>query len=131
MIIPYGTDAPIYHFPWATIGLIAGNCVVFGSIVIGFGCGIVMALIADAIIMVFYRQQASSSVSVTQLVGKTGTVNLTIQPGKFGEVTVQHHTQNVARRAKSRNPNETIHQGESVVVMSVSASEFLVKKPEG
>ncbi len=27
MIIPYSTDAPIYHFPWMTIVLIVLNCV--------------------------------------------------------------------------------------------------------
>lgn len=30
MFIPYGTDAPVYHFPFATIGLIVVNVVVFG-----------------------------------------------------------------------------------------------------
>jgi membrane associated rhomboid family serine protease len=30
MIIPWNTDAPIYHFPYATIGLIVANTVAFG-----------------------------------------------------------------------------------------------------
>lgn len=29
MIIPYSTDAPIYHFPWMTIALIVINCLTF------------------------------------------------------------------------------------------------------
>ena len=29
MLLPWNTDAPIYHFPWATIGLIAVNTLVF------------------------------------------------------------------------------------------------------
>ena len=29
MLIPYRTDAPIYHFPYATIGLIAVNVIAF------------------------------------------------------------------------------------------------------
>ena len=29
MIIPYSTDAPIYHFPWMTIALIVVNCLTF------------------------------------------------------------------------------------------------------
>lgn len=29
MIIPYTTDAPVYHFPWATLALIVVNTVVF------------------------------------------------------------------------------------------------------
>lgn len=35
MLIPLGTDAPLYHFPYATIGLIAVNVVCFA--VTGFG----------------------------------------------------------------------------------------------
>ena len=30
VLIPYNTDAPLYHFPYATIGLIAVNVIVFG-----------------------------------------------------------------------------------------------------
>jgi membrane associated rhomboid family serine protease len=29
VLIPYNTDAPIYHFPFVTIGLIVANCIVF------------------------------------------------------------------------------------------------------
>jgi membrane associated rhomboid family serine protease len=32
VLIPYNTDAPLYHFPFATIGLIAVNVVAFGVI---------------------------------------------------------------------------------------------------
>ncbi|HEV3165553.1 MAG TPA: rhomboid family intramembrane serine protease [Isosphaeraceae bacterium] len=28
-VIPWGTDAPIYHFPWATVGLIVATSLVF------------------------------------------------------------------------------------------------------
>lgn len=35
MFIPLGTDAPLYHFPYATIGLIAVNAVCFA--ITGFG----------------------------------------------------------------------------------------------
>lgn len=31
MFIPWNTDAPIYHFPYATIGLIVASTVVFGA----------------------------------------------------------------------------------------------------
>jgi membrane associated rhomboid family serine protease len=29
MLLPWNTDAPIYHFPWATIGLIVVNTLVY------------------------------------------------------------------------------------------------------
>lgn len=35
MILPYSTDAPIYHFPWMTIVLIVVNCVTFGLTAMG------------------------------------------------------------------------------------------------
>lgn len=35
MLIPFGTDAPLYHFPYATIGLIAVNVLCFA--ITGFG----------------------------------------------------------------------------------------------
>ncbi|MGD9646720.1 MAG: rhomboid family intramembrane serine protease [Pirellulales bacterium] len=31
LFFPYGTDAPVYYFPWGTIGLIAVNVVAFGA----------------------------------------------------------------------------------------------------
>ena len=30
LLVPLNTDAPIYHFPWATIGLIVVNVLMFG-----------------------------------------------------------------------------------------------------
>jgi membrane associated rhomboid family serine protease len=35
MIIPWNTDAPIYHFPWATLGLVAANTAVLGWLITG------------------------------------------------------------------------------------------------
>ncbi len=35
MIIPYSTDAPIYYFPWMTIGLIVMNAITFGITLMG------------------------------------------------------------------------------------------------
>ncbi len=35
MIFPWNTDAPIYHFPWASIGLIAVNTAVFLAVLSG------------------------------------------------------------------------------------------------
>lgn len=35
MFIPYGTDAPIYHFPFATIGVIVCNIAIFAACPIG------------------------------------------------------------------------------------------------
>ena len=36
MLIPYGTDAPVYHFPFATIGVIVINTVMFCATGMGY-----------------------------------------------------------------------------------------------
>ncbi len=36
MILPYSTDAPIYHFPWMTIALIVVNCLTFALTGMGY-----------------------------------------------------------------------------------------------
>src|SRR5947208_1720658 len=41
MLIPYTTDASLRYFPWATIGLIAVNAVVFFATGMGDAAGIV------------------------------------------------------------------------------------------
>jgi membrane associated rhomboid family serine protease len=35
MLIPYSTDAPVYHWPWATAGLIIANVVIFAGVMGG------------------------------------------------------------------------------------------------
>lgn len=35
MLIPYGTDAPISHFPWMTLVLIIGNVLTFSMTQMG------------------------------------------------------------------------------------------------
>ena len=35
MLIPWNTDAPLYHAPWATGGLIALNTLIFVGVVVG------------------------------------------------------------------------------------------------
>src|SRR5262245_43514925 len=46
MLFPVQTDAPIYHWPWATLGLIIGN--VFTFVLTGFGHGILAPYFALA-----------------------------------------------------------------------------------
>lgn len=35
MLIPWNTDAPLYHAPWATGGLIVVNATVFAAVFFG------------------------------------------------------------------------------------------------
>ena len=40
LLVPYGTDAPVYHFPYATIGLIVANTLMFICFCQDLGSGI-------------------------------------------------------------------------------------------
>lgn len=98
------------------------------SIAIGLVFGFIIAATADFIIVLFYRQQISSTFSIENLAGKLGTVKLTIQPGQFGEVAVYYRGNNITRRAKCQDAEESVEQGELVKLILADASGFIVKK---
>jgi len=111
-----GAIARAYGLPhgWALIAALAVGCIV-GSI-------------ADFIITLFFRQQASSLISADQLVGRAGAVTLTIPPDSYGEVTVEFAGQSFSRRARSENAATSIRAGERVEILTASSSEFMVRK---
>lgn len=47
MLIPYNTDAPIYHFPYGTIGIIVTNVLIFFAAVMNFESAWVDYLVLD------------------------------------------------------------------------------------
>lgn len=98
------------------------------SMAIGLAAGFIIASIADFIIMLFFKQQASSSFSIQNLNGLEGIVTLTIQPNQYGEVSVHYQGNNITRRAKCSNPNESIPQGDAVIVEIADISGFIVKR---
>ena len=100
------------------------------SIVTGLVLGLIVGFVADFIIVLFYRQQTTSSFSVGKLAGKTGTVALPILKGKFGEVTVNYKGNSITRRAKNTDAEEEIGQGTLVEIVTADASGFIVKKQQ-
>ena len=96
------------------------------SLVIALAFGLLIAVVADAIIGLFYRQQASSSYSIADLAGKTGTVTLPILPGGTGEVRVSLGSTSETFSARSQDASG-INQGDSVVVIS-PGPPMIVKK---
>ena len=89
-------------------------------------CGIVMAVVADAIILFFLKQQASSHISNQQLIGMIGEVTLTIKPNSFGEVSVSHHGHRISGRARSHK-EVTISQGSTVKIIRAEGTTFIVE----
>lgn len=96
------------------------------SILIALISGVSIAVVADAIINLFYRQQASSSYSIQDLAGKTGTVTFPILPGGTGEVRVPMGSTAATFSAKAQDPTG-INQGDMVEIIS-PGPPMIVKK---
>ncbi len=96
------------------------------SLLIAFVSGLLIAIVADAIINLFYGQQASSAYSINDLTGKTGTVTLPILPGGIGEVRVTMGSTMATFSAKNQG-EEGMNQGDTVVIIS-PGPPMIVKK---
>ena len=138
--VDHDTDSGPHHrwFSLKVISCFATGFGAVGAVIRGFGggtfwsllgavtSGIVMAVLTDFLILLFLKQQASSQISIQQLVGKTGEVTLTIKPRSFGEVTVSHQGQRFSGRAQC--PKDlTIPQGSSVKILRAEGSTFIVE----
>lgn len=96
------------------IGLLGG--VVFGGVVSLFGRFLI-------------GQQASSSVTDNDLIGKTAQVTVSIKPGEVGQVTARIGDERVERIARSAG-NEEIKPGTIVTISSVAGDSVIVSVPE-
>lgn len=97
------------------IGLLGG--VVFGGVVSLFGRFLI-------------GQQASSSVTDNDLVGRTAQVTVAIKPGELGQITARIGDERVERIARSAG-NEEIKPGTIVTISSVAGDSVIVKPSEG
>jgi len=94
----------------------------------GLGAGILMAMLGLAFIRMFYRQQASSLISPSQLIGSTGTVTTSIPAHTgAGEVmlTVAGTQQNMLATAVN---GSAIERGALVRVVRSAGSQVVVEK---
>ncbi len=96
-------------------GLLGG--VVFGGIVSAFGRFLV-------------GQQASSSVTDSDLIGRSAQVTVGIMPGAIGQISTRIGDERVEKVARSKN-NEEIKVGTIVKVSSISGDSVIVEIERG
>ena len=96
------------------IGLLGG--VVFGGVVSLFGRFLI-------------GQQASSTVTDNDLVGRTAQVTVAIKPGELGQITARIGDERVERIARSAG-NEEIKPGTIVTISSVAGDSVIVSEPK-
>lgn len=98
-----------------------------GASLVGLGCGLVLAALMYFLLGVFYKQQASSLVATPAAVGCTGTVTVSIDAQRVGEVglTVEGQYLTYSARSKDGSP---IPKGQLVRVVQTLGSQLVVEK---
>jgi membrane protein implicated in regulation of membrane protease activity len=109
---------------FGAIGIQAGLSVVASSL-LGLGGGIVLGGLVSLFARFLYKQQSSSSVGTTQLVGRTAQVIVSIAPGSLGQVSCRVGEERVEKLARARD-NREIKAGSTVRVDEVAGDSLIV-----
>ena len=89
-----------------------GSGVLFGALIFGFG-------------YLLHTQQASSSVSERDLIGRTAKVVVAIKPGTVGQISCRIGEERVEKLARTRD-GEEIKEGETVFIEEAAENSFIV-----
>ncbi len=91
--------------------------------------GIVGGLVLGAMVFAFgyflYSQQASSSVTMRDLIGRTAEVTVKIQAGTVGQISCRIGEETVEKLARSRS-GEEIKRGTNVFIEEITPDGFIV-----
>ena len=109
---------------FGAIGIQIGLSIVASSL-LGLGGGLVLGGVVSLFGRFLYKQQASSSVTTTQLVGRTAQVIVPIAPGSMGQVSCRVGEERVEKLARARD-NREIKAGVTVRVDEVAGDSLIV-----
>ncbi len=106
------------------IGIQMGFGVVASSL-LGLASGVALGAAVSLFGRFLYKQQASSSVSVSQMVGRTAQVTVTIPAGGIGQISCRIGEERVERIARSRENGE-IRSGTLVRIEEIAGDSVIV-----
>lgn len=109
---------------FGAIGIQAGLSIVASSF-LGLAGGIVLGGLVSLFARFLYKQQSTSSVTTTQLVGRTAQVIVSIAPGSIGQVSCRIGEERVEKLARARD-NREIKAGATVRVDEVAGDSLIV-----
>lgn len=98
----------------------------FGSSLFGLLGGVVFGGIVSAFGRFLIGQQASSSVTDDDLVGRTGQVTVTIKPGSIGQISVKIGDERIEKIARSKDGVE-LSAGSIIKVSAVAGDSLIVE----
>lgn len=97
----------------------------FISGLFGIGGGVFLGAVVFAFGYFLYSQQASSSVTMRDLIGRTAEVTVAIQAGTVGQISCRIGEETVEKLARSRSGDE-IKRGTSVFIEEITPDAFIV-----
>lgn len=109
---------------FGAIGIQMGLSIVASSLV-GLAGGVVLGGLVSLFARFLYKQQSTSSVTTSQLVGRTAQVIVSIAPGSIGQVSCRIGEERVEKLARARD-NVEIKAGVTVRVDEVAGDSLIV-----
>jgi hypothetical protein len=109
---------------FGAIGIQMGVGIV-GSSLLGLAGGVVLGGLVSLFARFLYKQQASSSVVTSQLVGRTAQVIVSIGPGSLGQISCRIGEERVEKLARARD-NQEIKAGAIVRVDEIAGDSVIV-----
>lgn len=113
---------------FGAIGMLLGLGVIISSL-LGLTGGIALGAAVLWFGRLLFRQQASSSVSAHQLIGRLAEVTVAIPPSGVGQIRCRLGAERVEKLARSRNP-EFIATGTKVIIEEVAEEMVIVSADE-
>lgn len=109
---------------FGAIGIQSGLGIVASSL-LGLAGGIVLGGLVSIFARFLYKQQASTSVTTAQLIGRTAQVIVPISPGSLGQVSFRIGEERVEKLARSKDDRE-IKAGSLVRVEEIAGDSLIV-----
>jgi membrane protein implicated in regulation of membrane protease activity len=109
---------------FGAIGIQAGFSIVASSLM-GLAGGVVLGALVSLFARFLYKQQATTSVTTSQLVGRTAQVIVSIAPGSLGQVSCRVGEERVEKLARAKDNGE-IKAGATVRVDEVAGDSLIV-----
>jgi hypothetical protein len=103
---------------FGAIGIQMGLSIVASSL-LGLAGGVIFGGLVSLFARFLYKQQSSSSVTTTQLVGRTAQVIVSIAPGSLGQVSCRVGEERVEKLARAKD-NREINSLRSLCVLCAS-----------
>ena len=109
---------------FGAIGIQMGLGIVPSSLV-GLAGGIVLGGLVSLFARFLYKQQSSSSIGTSQMIGRTAQVIVSIGPGSLGQVSCRIGEERIEKLARSKD-NREIKAGAMVRVDEIAGDSVIV-----